>query len=256
MITKILYTVHFDKDIISFLFSSKIAKTILLSKYPEFEKTFKSRQPFKNFVVSVLFRENKPLISSKNRKIVLKRNIPYRFYFTYIGEIPIEILKPWKCKIFEANAVIRPLYMKNEYIDKIRLRKSPYYKIDFITPTLLKIPGEKSSYYELYPNTYLVYHSIISHWNKYTSPELKIKINNIFEIWRKIRIIEQKIRVVKVTYDQKTFKAFIGNIIVKIDDSIIENISRIFAYANYIGIGKSRSIGFGQVNITPITIKH
>jgi len=252
LITKIFYKVVFSSDVIVPPFTSKVSKTLLLARCPEMEREFKSREPYKKYSISVIFHGEKPIINFKGKGMLrLRAGAPYTFTVSYIGEFPHSIIGAWEADIFGTKAVVQTMHVISQYIDRLMLPKSRYYTVNFITPVLLRIPGGEKPVYDLCPNPWLIYHSIAAHWNKYAPSQLKIPVkgSDIYSIWRKLKLVHHRLKIVDVYYGDKPFRSFIGTATYEISADLLDNVRRLFAYANYVGVGKSRSIGFGQVNI-------
>jgi len=251
-ITKIVYSVRFRDRIEVPPFTSKVTKAIMIKINPNFEPILKKGEPDKNLIFSLLYLNDKPLFGLK--KLKLKKEAPYQFEFVYIGDFPEELVGSWNIKILNTEADITTIYVKSFTFDKIGLTPSDFYLANFKTPTLLQIPSgrrDKKIYY-LFPEPFLVYFTLVRHWNKYAPNRLKIPFfQNPLEVWSKLFVTDFRLKPVDVIYSEKPFRAFMGKVVFKVEDDLKDIVRKLFSYANFVGIGKSRTIGFGMVDIKP-----
>lgn len=251
-ITKITYSIMFHDKIEVHPFTSKLTKTIMTKITPAIDPLLRSKEPDKNFIFSPLYLNNKPLFGFK--KIKLRPEAPYHFEFVYIGNFPEELIGSWSLNILNTRVEVTTLYVKSYMFDKIGLARSDYYFVEFRTPTLLQIPSKDKnrSIYYLFPEPFLIYFSLSRHWNKYAPKHLKVPIfQNPLEVWSDFFITDILLEPVDVVYSGKPFRAFIGKAVFRVGDGLNESVRKLFSYANFVGIGKSRTIGFGRVDIKP-----
>ena len=170
------------------------------------------------------------------------------------SDFPEELVGSWNIKILNTEADITTIYVKSFTFDKIGLTPSDFYLANFKTPTLLQIPSgrrDKKIYY-LFPEPFLVYFTLVRHWNKYAPNRLKIPFfQNPLEVWSKLFVTDFRLKPVDVIYSEKPFRAFMGKVVFKVEDDLKDIVRKLFSYANFVGIGKSRTIGFGMVDIKP-----
>ena len=104
----------------------------------------------------------------------------YTFYITLIDkefEGLIEGLSSLdEMEVFGSRIEIKATKADMFEFDRVILEDSPYYKIRFLTPAILTLPASTEKYgherHVLFPHTFLIFHSLIRHWNLYAPRDL------------------------------------------------------------------------------------
>ena len=150
--------------------------------------------------------------------------------------------------------------VKAKSFNEIGLKEADAYKITFKTPTLLQAPKiiktDQTVRHVLFPSPKLITWSLAMHWNKYAPEHLKIPDIAKLATYSDYCLVEVDYRLKPTTaiYDErKRPRGFIGWTLYKWKPKgkkqYEQTLLKLLDYANYIGIGRSRSIGFGVVSI-------
>ncbi len=246
-------------------FSSKVSRTILLKLSPSLLSSDKGfAKPYR---VTPLFRGSRPLVKYTDggkEHLKLYPGVDYYFEYTGIGKrAGVEVLtKEHELELFGSRFTITGIEFKKVGFDSIRMPEAEYYKITFLTPVLLSLPYSREKYghvrHMLFPHTFLMFHSLIRHWNIYAPRRLVYPDQNALARYAYYNLPEVDFQIKPRTaiYDEKKRpRGFTGWIVLRrikgkgVKDTRILNL---LDYANYVGIGRSKSIGFGLVRVRPM----
>lgn len=261
-------------------FSSKISRTLLINVLkeasPTLVRSFASSESQKPVRVTPLFYKDYPLVKSEkdNKILMLRENVEYEFSSSIIGEkIVAEIVKlasltPFKIEAFTKKFALNlvNVEVKGFELMGLKLCKGERIGMRFVTPTLLQLPRVKNKEWGnkqvhiLFPALNLIFWSLISHWNKFAPT--KLRVTNVKKLVTysnySLIMVDHKIKPFTVVYDEKRRpRGFVGWALYKFEggeEEFDKQLLRLLDYANYVGIGRSKSIGFGVVNISPSPI--
>ncbi len=138
---------------------------------------------------------------------------------------------------------------------------SDYVKVSFQTPTLLQYPkhprlGVRESVHALYPHPVLLMLSLIRRWNAYERFD-KVGLSHAIYAPYELREVNHSIRPVTISVGKTRTRGFIGWLIlrpVSRSEARLRNYMKLLDMANYLGVGRSTSIGLGAVKVTPIRL--
>ncbi len=269
-LVKLRFNVVPAEDIIIPPFSSKVSKTILIRVIPELESLFNEKEAVKPIVTSPIFREGKPLVKYKDgedKPLALFSNTPYYFETTLIGDLTFKLtdiltnLIDRKVEVYNGKIRIADVQVEVKSFDQLSFPSSSYVRFDFLTPILLTLPLSKEKYgyvrHFLFPHPYLMFYSLIMHWNKFAPRENIILAPSKLARYGYYTLLEADydIQPKTVIYDSsRKPRGFVGWAIFERKTKKRKYdllISKLLDYANYVGIGRSRTIGFGKVIIKP-----
>lgn len=251
-----IYTINFklraDHDVIIPPFSSKVSKSVLAMLSPSYAKIAEDKKPFKPVRVTTLKDSKGRPVLAINNKALMRKDEEYSFSFTFMDEGMVKdlmgkigtVVELWGSKI---SVDITDL----KIIDEIKVDDSKYYKVNFITPTLVQPPKKKvkENIFLLYPYSYFFLASIVRHWNA----NMKEKVNiTFYKSLIYLKELDHGIKPVTANYDGKPIRGFWGWILYEVRD---EKIKKLLSYANLFGVGKSRAIGFGEVLAIPVSFR-
>jgi len=268
----ITITFTLNNDIIAPPFTSKISKTIFI-KLTGKEDIIKQKHPYKPITITPIIKNGKPIYKTTKNKNLLKINAGenYQFHLTIINKdlintiltALIENCNQTKINIFNTKATITNIEITIKKLEELGLPQAQAYRIQFKTPTILQMPKSlkwkfKGYRYVLFPHPYLITYSLINHWNTHTPESLKIK-----QPWKlsyyathALMEVDYNIKPTTVPYKgEKGPRGFTGWALYKFrgtSKKLNKKLLTLLEYANFVGIGKSRSIGFGMTKITPI----
>ncbi|MEM4462010.1 MAG: CRISPR system precrRNA processing endoribonuclease RAMP protein Cas6 [Candidatus Bathyarchaeia archaeon] len=279
IIVKVLVEFRLLSSIVSPPFSSKISRTLLYNILKEtFDKSIINNITYKPIILTPIIDLGHPnyrfifkTSKSEERPIILKEMGRYGFYITIITkDIPImkivEALTPGKrVKIFTGEAIIENCQFDIRSFESLNLQGDKI-RIEFMTPTLLSFPKgwikvETPMRHSLFPIPCFIIWSLAEHWNTYAPKNLAIKNVKKLAAYSNYALVEldHNIKPVTVIYDEKRRpRGFIGWTLYehrKLRTKLSTWINRLLEYANYIGIGRSRSIGFGSVRVRVVDAK-
>ena len=258
-------------DIVAPPFTSKVSRSLLAEVLNM--ATFKP----KSLIVSPVLHEDRPLFKTVNDGrgfITLKADLAYSFRVVAIGEHASKLLhqimrrfanKP--VKLFTTKASILDVEVSVRDLSELSMPDADFYRLDFLTPTVLQLPTPREPelfrklkgrpIYLTFPDLRLIFWSLARHWNEFAPSSLKVKLKEIerYALYA-FPIINHKIRAITAMYGRKGPRAFLGWIYCghnRLSKRLDEQFLKLLEYANWVGIGKSRSIGFGMTKVEAIT---
>ncbi|BDC18756.1 CRISPR-associated endoribonuclease Cas6 [Acidianus sp. HS-5] len=240
-----------DHDVVLPPFTSKVSKSILAYYSPTYTKLSEDAKPFKPIRVTVLKDSKGVVLAVNGRKAMMKGGGDYYFSFTFtdnnilkdlMGKVNAEV-EMWGAKI-EADII------DLKVIDEVKYEDSTFYKVNFLTPTLIQPPKKvKENRFLLYPYSYFFLASIVRHWNANMDKKVNITFLKSFVY---LKEVDHGIRPVSANYDGKPVRGFWGWIIYEVRE---KKVKELLSYANLFGVGKSRAIGFGEVKVIPVSFE-
>ncbi|MCY0860609.1 MAG: CRISPR-associated endoribonuclease Cas6 [Sulfolobaceae archaeon] len=250
-----------EHDVLVPSFTSKLSRLILVKASSTYSKLVHDSRPYKPIKVSVIKRANdeRPIFSTKKEKAILKGGEKYFFNFTFLDDAILNELisnPQFEVKVWGTKFSVE---LENvSAVDKVSLDDARYYKVLFLTPTLLQPPRfskkKVSNRYVLFPYTPLLLSSIAAHWNS----NMDEKVHGISgaKALYYFREVNYRLKPITTYYSGRPVRGFIGWTIYELtarrNSRLRRNIIRLLAYSNYFGVGKSRAIGFGEVKVTPL----
>ncbi|ACP37665.1 CRISPR-associated protein Cas6 [Sulfolobus islandicus M.14.25] len=258
-----IYTLTFrlkpSNDVIVPPFTSKLSRTLFLSFSPTYSKIIESKKPNKPLRITVVKDQGRPLYSNGKSKVVLKAENTYTFIVnTLLEDVVKEVIK--------AESVNREIYNTSFHVElenvsvkeNIMVEDARFYRVHFKTPTLLQPPRprikRKENRYVLFPYVPLLFYSTVSHWNTYMDKKI-VGVTGSKTLYY-FREVNYRIRPMTAYYGNIPNKGFVGWVVFELSarkgSKIRENVRRLLDYVNYFGVGKSRNIGFGEVEVKPL----
>ncbi len=277
--------VPLDKCIIP-AFSPKLVKTIIYL-IPELEiirKLYESRDRFKPFSITPLMtRSGKPLIGNRSHKIGPEEELEFRISIAIKDVDALENLG-----YIDTVVSPHPLYRVRVYAKEleiispdsmsIELTKDKLVRFRFLSPVLLstklmapplehflKRVRSVRERYVLYPSPAHICSYLTKLWNKlFPHKPISRKVCSEWAAYYMGRLCEVAMIVmdletkpITIVYDRnRKPRGFTGwalyEICLEKYRRMMERLDKLFALANYMGIGKSRSIGFGTVRVETI----
>ena len=263
-------------------FSPKLVKTFiyLVPQLEIFRKLYEVRKGLKPFSITPLFQGSKPLIGSQSHSVEPGSRLWFRISIAIedpskIEEIAFEniVVKPsprskFLLSLRELEIVsVDNLSMGLDGFDKV-------VKIRFLSPTLLstklmapplphflKRVERIRERYTLFPSPAHICCYLTKLWNTlFPSKPISRKATPEWSAYFMGRLCE--VAMVPVDYDVKPMtinydrnrrpRGFVGWTIFEIGDvgkKLLRKIDALLALGKYLGLGKSRSIGFGAIDI-------
>jgi len=262
----VIYTLTFQlrpsHDVIVPPFTSKLSRTLFLYFSPTYSKIIESKEPYKPIRITVIKEDGKPLFSTGNKMITLSADKSYTFTVnTFLEDVVKDVIKTEALDKELYNAKFHVELINLEVKENFEMPDSRFYKVIFKTPTLLQPPRpafkRKDNRYVLFPYVPLLFSSLTSHWNKYMSKKI-VGVTETKTLYY-FREVDYRIRPVTAYYGNIPNKGFIGWVVFELrarrNSRIRENVRKLLDYANYFGVGKSRNIGFGEVEVKPLVMQ-
>ncbi|MCS6768756.1 MAG: CRISPR-associated endoribonuclease Cas6 [Candidatus Nitrosocaldus sp.] len=265
-IVRIKFRLSVDRELEIPPFSSKVSRTIVLSMVGD--KPVLDGDRYKSYTISPLLVNNRPLIrvvdatvSDKAYNLRLYPSNEYSFYVSAIGSDMITAILSGKkdIQLFNGTFTISGIELTATTFHTISLEKGDDIIIRFVTPALLQLPrkwGErKRAGNFLFPVPSLLIWSVAQHWNRYAPQDLKIESCKRLAVYSNFAMLEMdySLRPLAVVYNEvsrpKGITGWVRWHIDDFDEGLAVQLRRILAYAQYFGVGRSRSIGFGMVDI-------
>ena len=272
-------SIHFspEGDVVVPPFTSKVSKTILIQILGDDSLLLGMRDPGgilrKPLIVSPVLNGGRPLfrIAGQNRIMRLRAGTRYAFRASAVGDpavqrvlgalidnLPVE----QDLKLFNTRVSILDVDVVLRDLPDLGLPDAGAYRISFKTPTILQFPRPwrwrfDRARYCLLPHPHLIIWSLARHWNSLAPPPLRL------DAWRlscyagyALVEVDYDIRPVTAIYEGSSGpRGFMGWILFehrKGNARLDGKLRALLDYANYVGVGKSRSIGFGMVEVRPV----
>ncbi len=245
-------------------FSAKVSKLIMHRLSSLYKYSTSSNSPFKPVAITPLIHEGKALIKTHEEgKLRLKDGELYSFRSTIIVDEDIEMGSLIDVEqqrvdgVFNSSILLDSLIVEVKDFDSLTLGKPKGVKVRFISPVLLQLPSYNrlsTGRHILFPLPSLMIRSLLDHWNANYGPEYIIRSRYV-QIYSNYAMVESDFYIKPITayYDDvRRPRGFVGWVIYEIKArrkrNAYSNLMRLLDYARYVGIGRSRATGFGQVS--------
>lgn len=265
-------------------FTSIVSKTILkgIQDY-EIEISNFINNSLSNFTISPVMINNKPVYKFRDSgkkipPVLLYGGKTYTFYVSFLSEdagyelqelLNKHISTGWRLPLYNSNIFLTASRINSIDLNELSVELTGDFRIDFMTPTQFTIkppiPTTKS-WLRLFPLSHTLIASIASHWNKHVPDEMKIDTKNISKIaYSYIHEAGYYLRPVTVTIlkennHKRIIRGFVGWCVYKVDEKLSPEeqkiISKLLAYAEFIGVGNGKEIGLGMIKVKPGKITH
>jgi len=274
-------TFHFtpEQDVVVPPFTSKVSKTILIRLLGDGSLISGIREPGgllrKPLVVSPVMASGRPLFKLQGQGgfIVLRTGHRYSFEVSAVGSPASEkllncLLDKLPCdgiRLFNAEVSVLGVDVAVRDLSDLCLPEADAYRVEFKTPTILQYPRpwrwwfKDENRYCLFPHPHLMVWSLARHWNSLAPPGLKVPDIYRLSCYAHYALVEAdyNLRPVSVVYERDGSgpRAFMGWVLFERrlgNPKLDRHLRVLLDYANYVGVGKSRSIGFGMVEVRPV----
>ncbi|MGC9137324.1 CRISPR-associated endoribonuclease Cas6, partial [Caldivirga sp.] len=139
------------------------------------------------------------------------------------------------------------------------LSGNSYFKVTFKSPTLLQYPKHprlniRESINALYPYPMLLILSLVKSWNSYEKYD-KLGVAHAIYAPYELREIDHRIKPVTIHMGDVKERGFIGWIIYGLrarNGKRMSNYVKLLELAEYIGVGRSTTMGLGTVEVTTV----
>jgi CRISPR-associated endoribonuclease Cas6 len=256
-------------------FTSKASRTILAKLLESNSNTIflsllESKKECKPYTVTPIFlQSNRPIFKlkgpEKTQIIILRARNTYMFRAIFNIENMILDLAQGISRLGQEGRNLElynaELHLGNHSVKVTTFKKickclGYIFRIDFLTPTMFAVSVGMQ---RLFPTPNLVLGSILKHWNTYASNTLRMNWDKTMnKIERGIFEVDYDLRPVTVPYGRskegrpQSIRGFLGWCIYQVKDpSLIQVCERLLAYGEYVGVGKSRSMGMGMITARP-----
>jgi len=266
----LLIVFRVTKPIIIPPFSAKVSKLILHRVSNQYVKMSQINQLFKPISVSPVYLDSRPLLKFSNESSILHLQPERQYSFTcsmIVGEdLPIhEVISLERSEVeevFGAKAVLEQVKIDIKKFSSLGLGRPKGLRMDFTSPVLLQLPSFrrfKRGRYVLFPLPSLIISSLVDHWNANCDSNMLIKRPAFLSMYANYLMMESaySLRPVTIVYDEKKkVRGFMGWVFYDLrkcrNNLSFKRIMALLDYAQYVGVGKSRATGFGQVRVSCI----
>jgi CRISPR-associated endoribonuclease Cas6 len=256
-------------------FSTKVSKSIMFRLLGRMDSSklltqLETAIRYKKILLSPIFAGRRPLIKLNgwgSSVQTLLGGWTYSFYVTVLdNEWAVELvdaladlestsLDIFNCRINLSSLEVRLIRMRDIGFPP----DTEYLSFHTLTPVLLQLPPVVKTpiRHILIPIPSLIIGSLLDHWNHHSCGDLVIKDAGLpYTSFFLLREVDYRIFPVTVYYDEhRRPRGFIGRVLYYLvrtrRKKRRKNILRLLDYANYVGVGKSRTMGFGMVSIKP-----
>ncbi len=248
-------------------FTAKVTKTILHRISKLYRKLNECEAHFKPVSVSPLYRGDKALFKSKGSQdlMMLEEGAYYSFSASIISDETTNIDEIVSLDsstvdgIYGSQVSIESIKVEIKDFEQFGFEKPSAIKLSFESPVLLQLPSKRrymSNRHFLFPIPSLMIGSLIEHWNRYCPSSMFIKNPYYLSVYSNyvLREADFEIKPVTVLYDEsRHIRGFLGWVLYDLRAArYTSSLRKIFAlldYAQYVGIGRSRATGFGQLKL-------
>jgi CRISPR-associated endoribonuclease Cas6 len=267
-IVRLVITFRVTKPIIIPPFSAKVSKLILHRISNQYVKMSQINQLFKPISVSPIYFDEKPLLKFSDGTTILHLQPEHLYSFTcsmIVNEdLPIHEVISLECseveEVFGARAILEQVRIDIRKFSSLGFGRPKGIRMDFMSPVLLQLPSFrrfKRGRYVLFPIPSLIIGSLVDHWNANCDPNMLIKRPEFLSVYANYLMMESaySLRPVTVIYDEKKkIRGFMGWVFYDLrkcrNNISFKRIMALLDYAQYVGVGKSRATGFGQVRVS------
>jgi len=257
-----------SNDVVIPPFSAKVSKVIMYRLSGLYRRLSGFTGPFKPVSVSPVYSSGEVALlkfKQNNRMLVLRAGEVYRFSCGMVvdEDFPFDDLLSLENhtldNVFGASVFLKNIRIEVRRFESLGFNKPMAIRIDFTSPTLLQLPSFKRfrrGRYIFFPIPSLMIGSLIDHWNANCDKNLFIKRPSYLAMYSNYVLMEAdyRIRPVTVVYDEKRWvRGFMGWVLYDLrkcrNTKSFKRIMALLDYAQYVGVGKSRGAGFGQVSV-------
>ncbi|GBC69902.1 hypothetical protein HRbin01_01607 [archaeon HR01] len=264
----VLFTV--DRNIVIPPFSAKVSKLILHRISRLYSRLSRSDKVLKPVSVSPLFKDGRALMKLRNDEgmIMLEGGTSYYFSCGMIAadDFLLDDLLSFESGcvdgVFGASAILKEMRVEVRRFDSFGFPKPGAVKLRFNSPTLIQLPtfGRfRKGRYIFFPIPSLIVGSLAELWNSSCGIEHIIKSPSYLAVYSNYALMEADYSVKPVTViydDQRLVRGIMGWVLYDLrkcrNTKSLKRIMALLDYAQYVGVGKSRAAGFGQVSVNPI----
>lgn len=280
-VTRIGVRFEVDSDVVIPPFSAKVSRTILirlLEKIEAYEviELLRKRVSYKPYSISPVYAGQKPLLktpaSLRGKPLTLYKGREYFFEVSVIGAEHVRpvlyslVKEEPEVELFSAKATVTDIELEVKSFEEVELPRARAYQVKFTTPTLLQIPRSTTTRHRglrhlLLPIPSLIMWSLAMHWNTYAPHHLRIRSPSRFCTYCNHALVEvdYDLKPITVIYDERRRpRGFAGWVVYEwrpTRSRYDRKIRKLLAYANYVGVGRSRAIGFGRAKVMPLKKK-
>ncbi len=247
-------------------FSAKVSKLLMHKLSLLYKESTNSSSPFKPVAITPLIHNGRALIKirKESSNLTLRKGELYSFRTTLIADEDIEMSSLLDIEqqrvddIFKSSILLDSIIVEVKDFDNLTLGKPKLLKIHFISPVLLQLPAYSrlsNGRHILFPLPSLMIRSLFDHWNANCDPDDVIRSRYV-QIYSNYALVESDfyIRPVTAYYDNvRRPRGFIGWVIYEIrarrKRKAYNDLMRLLDYSRYVGIGRSRATGFGQIEL-------
>jgi CRISPR-associated endoribonuclease Cas6 len=247
-------------------FSAKVSKLVMHKLSLLYKEVMSSSSPFKPVAITPLIHNGRALIKvhEKSSTLALRKGELYSFRTTIIAKEDRSVNSMLNLEqqridnIFRSSILLDSVTIEVKSFANLTLGKPNGLKIYFLSPVLLQLPTYgrfKGGRHLLFPIPSLMIRSLLDHWNANCEPDDFIKSMYV-QIYSNYALVESDfyIRPVSVYYDNRRRpRGFIGWVMYEIragrKRKAYNDLMRLLDYARYVGVGRSRATGFGQVEL-------
>jgi CRISPR-associated endoribonuclease Cas6 len=268
MMAKALFSIHMSfrpaTDVIVPPFSAKASRLLmhrLSLLYPELAQR---QGPFKPVSITPILYNGSPLIKTEgDRPLMLRAGEPYSFRATLIIDEGttmdklVSLETPRVDGFFNSSIILDSITLQCKRFDELGLGDVRLIKMRLLSPALLQLPSygrHLSGRHMLFPLPSLIVRSLADHWNAHCDVGHAISGPAYLQFYANYALMEADyaLRPVTVYYDKiRRPRGFMGWVLYEVRrrrrGKAFKRLMKLLDYARYVGIGRSRATGFGQV---------
>ncbi len=270
------------RDVIAPPYTSKIVKFYVERYAPRtVGLLYRERRGFKGFSISPLYCEGRPIYKSRldGPPLVLRggeqcaANVSFIVSGSLLSSVmpldTVRIRSPY------GEFLVEPLEVDVRSLEGLRLDVGSSFVLRFETPLILStkimmppvFSGRRRvrGMYKLLPSAGFIFAYLTKLWNSNAPPELALPKPGSDGLWAPYKVgrvadivlaeVNYRLKPVTVLYDKRNgrfreIRGTVGWIHYRVlHRKPMDVLSRLLALAKYLGIGKSRGIGMGQVSV-------
>jgi CRISPR-associated endoribonuclease Cas6 len=248
-------------------FSAKVSKTILYRISELYKRASDVSTHFKPVAVTPIYRGDQALFKVKGSRtyMMLEEGGNYTFSASLITNEAttldklVSLESPIVDGVYGSSISIEYINIEVRDFESFGFRKPSAIKISFETPVLLQLPSKRrymSGRHFLFPIPSLLIGSLIEYWNRHCAASQIVKNPYYLTVYSNyvLREADFEIRPVTVVYDEsRLIRGFVGWVLYDLrtarNTRSLRTILGLLDYAQYVGVGRSRATGFGQLKL-------
>jgi CRISPR-associated endoribonuclease Cas6 len=265
---RLTFTFRPANDVIIPPFSAKASRLIMYRLSEHYAKLAETKAPFKPLSITPILYKGRPLLKlgDYDNPLYLRAGEQYSFRASLVAEdnLPLEKLVKLESSVvegfFHTSLILDAVSFECKSLESMGAMDPKLVRVETISPLLLQLPSYgrfiKGRHF-LFPVPSLMVKSLLDHWNAHCdasqviTSSLHLPLSSNYTLME----VDYNLRPVTVYYDKlRRPRGIMGWIVYQVrrkrKGRTYRELMKLLEYARYIGVGRSRATGFGQVLVS------